>query len=158
MEAVDRETIRPRMDQRYTPAPRVPWWRNALMALGITIGGGLVINEVFFQPTQEQKRAEAAFNNPTIPRRTLRVVNDPEVIESGGLAVRNKPGIDTPDNQSLLKRLPPDYVIKDAISWVPIKPDLPSNKGGWVAFRNEEGKFMFASAEFLAEIPNPSKP
>src|SRR3989344_545847 len=152
-EAVGRESIGPRLEQPVirSTAPKAPWWRNLLMALGITVAGGIGINETFNQPTQEQKRAEITLNDPKIPKRTLRVIDDSEVVEAGGLAVRSKPGADTPGDPPASKRLPPNYIIKDAVSWVPLTPELPSNKGGWVAFKNEDGKVMFASSKFLAE-------
>lgn len=131
-------------------APRAPWWRAALATIGIV---GLVAgsNEILSQPTEDQKKAEAALSDPNTIKKNYRVSSDPEVEQYGGLAVRNEPRPDIKgEPPGAIGRLAAGVEIKDAIPWIGKSPDNPDRKDqSWVAFKDSDGKIKFAALKYL---------
>lgn len=132
---------------------RAPWWRSALAALGIT-AAVLGANELLNQPNNEQRKAEAALADPNIVKKNYTVSNDPEIEQSGGLAVRNEPKPDIKgESPSVVNRLAPGIEIQNAIPWTGKSPDNPDQTGeSWVAFKDTDGQTRFVAIKYLDEV------
>lgn len=137
------------------------WLRGALSALGLVAAGGAVLKGaeiVGSIPNSDQKKAGELLDRKDVPKQVVEVMNDPEVVQEGGLAVRNEPRIpEKGEPPGVEYRLPPRTKF-EAIPWAGRSLDYPSTPStDWAAFRDERGIVHFVSTRFLENITIQSK-
>ena len=132
------------------------WIRGALAAIGVGVVGSAVLKGaemVGSAPNSYQKEAGEQLDRKDVPKQVVEVIDDPEVVQNGGLAVRNEPRIpEKGELPGIEYRLPPGTKI-EAIPWVGRSLETPSTRSAeWAAFRDDKRRVRFINARFLKNI------
>lgn len=134
--------------------------KAAVATLGLAaVGKGAeVIGQVLSAPNSYQKEAGEQLDRKDVAKQIVEVMDDSEVVQSGGLAVRNEPRIPVKGEPPGVEyRLPPGTRL-EAIPWVGRSIEIPATRSAeWAAFRDDKGQIRFVNARFLKNITLQSK-